>query len=165
MAVTALVMQPITALTIRLPREKNRLVEAVKASVGEQLFLTYRHSVEKTKVQGVFEVAGKGLLNLATKMESVGTGLPNTSPERTTRQGKWLVVDEGKKLLPNIRFFLSPINQTQLTIGRKALDLNSLKSGSLLVIGVEHPSLAAWLKYIAGFGPWTPQGGQNEEIH
>lgn len=165
MAVTALVMQTETVLTIRLPRENNRLVRAIKTSPGEKLILTYRHSVERSLVQGVFKVAEKGFANLATKMESVGTGLPNTSPERTTRQGKWIVVDEGEKPLQHIRFFLSPINHTRLNIGAKALDLEGLRPGSILVIGVEHPSLAAWLKYTTGFGSWIPQGGQNEKIH
>ncbi|MBW2408835.1 MAG: DUF1850 domain-containing protein, partial [Deltaproteobacteria bacterium] len=81
--------------TLRLPRESSKLAAAVRVKAGQAVRLSYRHSVELMQVEGRFEVGpGPSLLLRETRMMSAGTGLPNTYPNRTRREGSWFVVDE-----------------------------------------------------------------------
>ena len=83
----------VVIFTVRLSQERGRLVWAVSPRVGDEMRLSYNHSVEKTPVEGVFVIAQGPVLRIReTRMASVGTGLPNTVPERTRRQGYWIVV-------------------------------------------------------------------------
>ena len=78
----------VDAVTVRLPREENRLFGAVRVVSGSEVQLSYRHSVEKTMVEGVFSIGpGPVLQAKETRMTSVGTGLPNTYAARTRREG------------------------------------------------------------------------------
>ncbi len=136
---------PITTVTVRLPKEDNKLVGASHIKNGQSIELHYFHSVEGTKVVGLFTVDEYGrLLASETRMMSVGTGMPNQAPERTRREGDWLVVDEQRRILPEIRFYLVPVNQTRIRIDGHWLPLKPLPSGSLLRIGIETPRLAQW---------------------
>jgi len=108
--------------------------------------LTYRHSVEKTLVKGIFQVSQvPSILAVETRMTSVGTGLPNTFSKRTSRDGKWIVVDEEKKEIDNFRFFISRVNNTYLTTPGGTIDLMTLPSGTVIVVGVERISLIRYL--------------------
>ena len=150
---------PWQALTLRLPRDENRLVWAVLVVAGDPISLTYRHSVEKGLVKGDFLVGEKGrILVKSTSMDSVGTGLPNTSPGR--RRGRWMVVDGGEKpLKEGIRFFLSPINQTRLSAGTAQAPLEGLKPGSLLLFDLESISLWRYVLWSAFKRPWPAKEG------
>ena len=81
---------------------------------GDEVRIRYMHSVEKSPVEGRFEIAeDRQLEAVETRMKcmnylaSVGTGLPNTVPDRTKIEDSWIVVDEGRKKLDEIRFFYS----------------------------------------------------------
>jgi len=141
-----LMIMPVDVATVRLPRMDNRLFCAVKTTTGGDIRLRYRHSVEKTMVEGRFTV-GKGpvLQALETRMTSVGTGLPNTQSQRTRREGKWIVVDEGLKKIPGFDFFLSPINRTRLDVDDTAIPVETLSSGSVIRLDVETVPLGQWL--------------------
>lgn len=52
-----LFFMPVSTLTVRLPREGHRMVEAARVSPGDVIDLSYRHSVERTRV-----VPGRGAL-------------------------------------------------------------------------------------------------------
>ncbi len=142
----ALVIMPVDVATVRLPRMDNRLFGAVKTATGGDIRLHYRHSVEKTMVEGRFTV-GKGpvLQALETRMTSVGTGLPNTQSQRTRREGKWIVVDEGLKKIPSFDFFLSAINRTRLVVDDIPIPVETLSSGSVIRLDVEKVPLGQWL--------------------
>ena len=108
--------------------------------------LSYRHSVELTAVEGRFKVGPQSeILAVETRMESVGTGLPNAYPERTRTEDGWLVVDEGQKPIGPIRFFVVPINKTRLNIAGRSIDLMILKSGTLIQVSAERIFLITWL--------------------
>lgn len=156
----ALWLWPIDLATVRLPRRGDELAAAMIAKPGSELRLSYRHSVEKGRVVGVFGIAaGPKLTALETRMDSVGTGLPNTAPERTRRQGDWLVVDEKGVEIPGFSFFLSAINQTSLSLDGKKINLDGLRSGSLLFIDAERVVLGRYLLWLAG-GPSWPRRGE-----
>ena len=124
----------------------NRLFGAVKTAAGADIRLRYRHSVERTMVEGRFTV-GKGpvLQAVETRMTSVGTGLPNTLPQRTRRQGEWIVVDEGLRHIPGFDFFLASINQTRLSVDGIAIPVETLGSGSVIRLDVEKIRRGQWL--------------------
>ena len=102
---------PVDAATVRLPREGNAILGAVRVVSGSEIKLRYRHSVEKTMVEGVFRIgSGPVLQAKETRMTSVGTGLPNTRTATTRREGQWIVVDEGLTSVPAFDFFISALS-------------------------------------------------------
>lgn len=144
--VSVLAFVQVAVATVRLPREDNRLFAAVKTALGGDIRLHYRHSVEKTAVEGRFVVGtGPVLQAVETRMTSVGTGLPNTDPNRTRREGKWIVVNEGLQEIQGFDFIISPINSPRLVIGGIGAPIGNLASGSVIRIDVEKICIARWL--------------------
>ncbi len=136
------------SITIRLPKDNNKIIHLIQVEEGDRFSLTYRHSVEKTLVKGIFQVSHvPSILAVETRMTSVGTGLPNTFSTRTSRDGKWIVVDEEKKELDNFRFFISPINNTSLATPDGTIDLMKLPSGTVILLGVENVSVIRYILY------------------
>ena len=147
--VALLFLVPVSVLTVRLPRQDFHPVGAVHVSAGDSLELEYLHSVERTKVVGRFTIdANQRLIATETRMMSVGTGMPNTEPERTRREGDWIVVDEKNRVLPDIRFYYVPVNETHLKVVGQPLPLETVRSGTLLRIGVETPRLIQWARWL-----------------
>ena len=145
----------VDAVTVRLPKEENRLFGAVRVVSGSEVLLRYRHSVEKTMVEGVFVIgAGPVLQAKLTRMTSVGTGLPNTQTARTRREGQWLVVDEELATVPGFDFFISTVNATQLAVDGAAMALERLASGSVIHIDVERVRLLEWILWQYGNKDW-----------
>ncbi len=148
----SLLLFSINVATIRLPRSEQKLVCALKTLAGGDIRLNYLHSVERTPVEGCFSV-GKGptLLVRETRMMSVGTGLPNTAPERTRRDGRWMVVDEGMQPMPGFDFYLSSVNETRITVDGSLMSLKVVPSGSVIRLNVEKVCLGCfWLWRLSG---------------
>jgi hypothetical protein len=144
--------------TLRLPRESSKLAAAVRVQTGQAVRLSYRHSVELMQVEGRFEVGpGPSLLLRETRMMSAGTGLPNTYPNRTRREGPWFVVDEEMREVGGFRFFMVPINQTRLAVAGEPINLDNIKTGSIIRMDVERLSLLRWLLWKGGSIPWKFQ--------
>ena len=142
-----LALCPPSVLTVRLPRRDSKAVVAVRVVEGAPVALSYRHSVELTEVEGRFRVAPGPCLRISeTRFTSVGTGLPNTAVERTRREDGWYVVDEGLRKIEELRFFLSPVNRTRLTVGNRICSFESLEPGSLLMIKVERMGWLEWYR-------------------
>jgi hypothetical protein len=149
-------------VTLRLPRSDYRLVDAAQLTPGQYVSLNYRHSVELTRVEGRFKLGpGPELVAWQTRMASNGTGLPNTYPGRTRKEGEWLVVDEGLKPVGPVRFFLASINQTKLSFGGRGVDLSGLKDGAVLQIQAERVSAWRWLLWNYAGLAWPDEGGSN----
>lgn len=130
------------AIVIRLPEQDNCIAHLIPADTGDRFFLSYLHSVEKTRVKGTFQVsAAPAMLAVETRMTSVGTGLPNTFAGRTTIDGEWIVVDEELKALDAFRFFISKVNETVLETPGTVIDLMKLPSGTVITVGVEKVTL------------------------
>ncbi len=140
----------LSSITIRLPKDNNKIIHLIAVDEGDRFSLTYHHSVEKTLVKGIFQVSQvPSILAVETRMTSVGTGLPNTFSKRTSRDGKWIVVDEEKKEIDNFRFFISRVNNTYLTTPGGTIDLMTLPSGTVIVVGVEEIYLSRYLFFNA----------------
>ena len=145
----------VDTVTVRLPREQNRLFGAVRVAQGSEVWLRYRHSVEKSMVAGVFMIGpGPVLQAKQTRMTSVGTGLPNTDTARTRREGRWLVVDEGLTPVPGFDFFISAVNATRLAVDGTAIAVERLASGSVIHIDVEQVVLLEWMLWRYGNKDW-----------
>ena len=145
----------VDAFTVRLPREGNPLFGAVHVVPGSEIQLSYRHSVEKTMVEGIFSVGpGSVIQAKETRMTSVGTGLPNTYTARTRREGQWIVVDEGLTTVPGFDFFISDVNATRLAVDGTAIGVQTLASGSLIHMDVERVRLLDWILWRYGNKDW-----------
>jgi len=138
----------LNSITVRLPENNNKIIHLIPVDTGDRFSLTYRHSVEKTLVKGIFQVSRvPSILAVETRMTSVGSGLPNTFFKRTSRDGKWIVVDEEKKEIDNFRFFISRVNNTYLTTPNGTIDLMKLPSGTVILLGVEKISLIRYFLF------------------
>jgi hypothetical protein len=136
---------PIRIVTVTLPKENNRLIASIRVGDKDSIHLTYRHSVELTAVEGRFKIGPDSeILAVETRMESVGTGLPNAHPERTRIEDGWMVVDEGDKAVGPIRFYIVPINETRLKIADQQIDLTGLRPGALVQIIAHKKRLLSW---------------------
>jgi len=143
-------------VTLRLPRQGDKLLRAVMVKAGDPMVISYRHSVEGTNVEGWFTVgAGPKLLAVKTRMDSAGTGLPNVAPGRSQKEGSWRVVDEGRRELSSLRFFISPLNRPRLAVAGEAIPLGGLPAGSLISLAPEKVSWGRYLWWRAGGRPWT----------
>ena len=146
---------PVDVFTLRLPRQSSILAAAVRVKRGQIIRLSYRHSVEMMRVEGRFQIGtGPSLLLQETRTTSVGTGLPNTYPDNTRREGEWLVIDEKLRDVGGFRFFLSPINQTRIMRAGIPINLSSIKAGSIILMNVERVSLLRWLLWRAVSVQW-----------
>lgn len=133
---------------IRLPDSHPHVFFLERVSPGDEIVLTYRHSVEKTLVKGIFRVSNTPSLQAKeTWMTSVGTGLPNTFSERTQIRGEWLVVDEGLKEIENFRFFVSSVNETRMDTPSGGPNLAALPSGTIIAPTVENMRLSTYGGY------------------
>ena len=133
---------PVQVVSIKLPRENNRWIASIPAGEGDHILLAYRHSVELTAVEGHFQIGPQSeILALKTRMQSAGTGLPNSAYNRTKIRNGWIEVDEARRPVGTIRFFLVPINQTRLVIAGRDTDLSAIQAGALLEISVENRRL------------------------
>ena len=133
---------PVQVVSLKLPRENNRWIASIPAAEGDRILLAYRHSVELTAVEGHFQIGPQSeILALKTRMQSAGTGLPNTAHDRTAIRNGWIEVDEARRPVGTIRFFLVPINQTRLVIAGRDIDVSAIGSGALLEISVENRHL------------------------
>jgi hypothetical protein len=142
----AVALWPVQVVTVTLPKEDNRTLATTRTHPGGAILFSYRHSVELTRVEGRFEVTPESeLVAVDTRMESVGTGLPTTHADRTISEGGWLVIDEHKKPVGPLRFYLVPINQVQLSIDSHQVDLSGLESGTLIQVSAEKMRWVEWL--------------------
>jgi hypothetical protein len=140
--VVSLALWPVQVASLKLPRENNRWIASIPIVEGDRILLTYRHSVELTAVEGHFQIGPQSeIFVLKTRMQSAGTGLPNTAYNRTVIRDGWIEVDEARRPVGTIRFYLVPINQTRLVIAGQDIDLSFIEAGALLEVSVEKHNL------------------------
>jgi len=158
-AATAVLLWPMDVLTVRALRFVSGAMAVVPVTPGSDVRIHYRHSVERTPVEGRFEVdPSRGLVAVQTRFTSNGSGLPNTAVARMHREGDWFVVDEQRRPVQPLRFYLQSVNRTRLTINGRDVDLSSFRSGNLLGIRVEHIGHWRWWRW-----QFTGKGWNNKE--
>ena len=140
------VLWPVQVVTVTLPKQNNHNLAIIRVNPNDMIHFSYRHSVELTRVEGRFQVTPETeLVAVDTRMESVGTGLPNAHPDRTVIENGWLVIDENKRPVGPFRFFVVPINQVQLVIANRRIDLSGLESGTLIEVSAVKMPWVKWL--------------------
>lgn len=150
-----------TVLSVRSLRTGGDVVRACRAAPGSDVRIDYRHSVEKTPVQGRFTVNGdRRIIAVETRFTSTGTGLPNTAVDRTHRDGAWYVVDEQRLPVDPLRFYLQPVNRTRLSVDGAAVDLAALPPGTLLGIRVERVSGWRWWRWLVTGTGWKEKANE-----
>lgn len=130
-------MFPVSVLEVK--DVKNEEVLFYKRAVEGDVFLfRYIHSVEKTPVEGIFQIEKGGSLRiLETRFSSHGPGLPNGTG-KTRRKNEWFFAEGGGRL-DRLTFFFSSINRPALTFKGKEIILGNEKGeGGLLEISVKH---------------------------
>jgi hypothetical protein len=147
--VVACALWPAQVVTLRLPEDEDRLTFAARLPEGERVVWRYRHSVEQTWVEGVFEVHPGNkrprLVLVQTRYGSTGTGLPTDENGRIRREGDFFVVDEPERV-EGLTFRLQELNQAVLVAGQERLALQFLPSGSLVRLTME--ITPAWRYYL-----------------
>jgi hypothetical protein len=106
---------------------------------GARIRLAYLHSVSRTRVEGVFEVARDGLVVRETSFGTPGPGLPEPGPgdRWEVREGRIRQYDLGQRL-PDLSFFVHPYTEHRLEVAGRTLDLSGrLPAGSLVRVAVE----------------------------
>jgi hypothetical protein len=146
-ALAGLLLFPVQTLEVR-SRRTDRAIFREKTAPGEVFTFAYIHSIENIPVEGVFAVEADGCLRVVeTRFPSYGAGLPLQAARRSP-DGKWMVAPGGERIF-QFSFYISPINQSELRIGDKTLDLNHLvESGDVVEVAVHRfPYLLMRLGY------------------
>jgi len=144
--VLTIAVWPVHVLEISLPNRNGLLIAVLRVCSGNQILLSYRHSVELTEVEGLFSIGPEfGLIAVETRFESSGSGLPDSSPEQTSRRGGWWVVDERNRPLETFRFYIVPINRTRLTVAGRSIPISDLDEGTLIQLKSLKISQIEWL--------------------
>lgn len=157
-AAVAIMAWPLDVLTVRALRFASGAMAVIPVTPGSDVRILYRHSVERTPVEGRFEVdKTRELVAVQTRFTSNGSGLPNTAVARMHREGAWFVVDEQRRPVSPLRFYLQAVNRTRLTVDGRAVDLSAFRSGNLLGIRVERIGRWRWWRW-----QWTGKGWDTE---
>lgn len=136
----------IQIVEVLLPKKGNQKIAVVRVNLKDVIKLGYRHSNELIQVEGRFSIDDRSRLHaIDTRFESSGSGLPVGFPERTTRDGKWMVVDELNQEIDSLRFYIVPINQSRLTVAKQPILISNLKSGTLIEVKGSRVSYLQWL--------------------
>lgn len=106
----------------------------------DRLTLSYLHSVSKTRVRGIFEIAGDGgLIVRETSFGTFGPGLPElrAGDRYEIKEGAIHQLDVNQRL-PEISVFVHPYTEHVLQFRDEAIDLSGkLAPGTLVRIAVE----------------------------
>jgi hypothetical protein len=142
--VGATLLAPVQVLEVSGRRGGQVLWRAV-VSTGDVFTFDYIHSVEKTPVEGRFAVEPDGWLRLVeTRFPSHGSGLPESADGRS-EDGRWMIAAGGQRM-PELGFFISPVNRAGLQVGGSRVDLSQrVAAGDVAVIAVSHrPRILAY---------------------
>jgi hypothetical protein len=135
-------MWPTTVLEIR-EGDGGRLLRQVPVEPGEMITYSYRHSVQKTRVDEMLEVASDHLVVRATIFDVYGAGLPSDIPDGDPsidpETGKFRILNMSR-VLPSWPVRVAFTAEQTLEIGGTEFRLDSLASPTtLLVIDVASP--------------------------
>jgi hypothetical protein len=70
--------------------------------------------------------------------------MPNGHPERTRREGAWIVVDEADRKLESLPYRWMTLNRTRLFVRDAPLSLDGIRSGALVRLAVEQTRRGRW---------------------
>ncbi len=128
-AVGALFASAETTLVVADADSGEHLLE-VPVNDGDEVVLSYTHSVEKTPVQDVYVVNGTDLQMDKMVFHSYGAGLPATEPVEQTDDGFVVQANESYEKLPVVP---GSIADHTLIVGDEQYDLVELSEGSIII--------------------------------
>lgn len=112
---------------------------SARARPGERFTLSYLHSVSKTRVRGVFEIAlDRSFVVRETSFGTPGPGLPEpTKEDRVEVKDGVIRVFDLDQRLPELSFFVHPYTEHAVEIGGRTLGLSAgLPPGTLVKIRI-----------------------------
>lgn len=118
-----------TTLVVADAESGEHLLE-VPVNDGDEVVLSYTHSVEKTPVQDVYVVNGTNLRMDRMVFHSYGAGLPATEPVEQTDDGFVVQANESYKKLPVVP---GSIAGHTLIVGEDQYDLAGLSEGAVVI--------------------------------
>ena len=112
-----------------------RVLHRQRVRPGGRFTLSYVHSVSKTPVRGVFEVAPDGALVVReTSFGTPGPGLPEpTGADRVEIAGGAIRVFDLDQRLPELSFFVHPYTEHVVEVGGMTLALSAALPPATLV--------------------------------
>jgi hypothetical protein len=116
---------------------RGRVLLSEPVRPGERLILSYRHSVSRTRVTGVFEVSeGGDLIVRETTFGTFGPGLPELVPGDRYEVRDGTIRQTGlSQRLADLSVFVHPYTEHRLETPGRALDLSgTLAPGTLVRI-------------------------------
>lgn len=154
LALTALLLRPIDALTIRLapsaatnaaPGRDAPLFMAV-APLGQEFSTVYLHSVQRTPVQDIYRIVDGRIWSWQERVQSHNAGLPFARPPfgRFRLDSPWMIFEGGRQSWESIllRVGNAELGQNLFSYGTEAPSVALYKRfpGERLQLGVErHP--------------------------
>ncbi|MBI4591690.1 MAG: DUF1850 domain-containing protein [Candidatus Rokubacteria bacterium] len=125
-----------------LDAKADRVLFRARVQPGDRFTLSYRHSVAKSRVSGVFEVTPEYAISVKeTAFGSFGPGLPDPRPgDDYEIKGGVIRLRNLNQTLPELSLFVHPYTEHEVEIGGRRLDLsNAVPPGSLVKIVVRKP--------------------------
>jgi hypothetical protein len=119
-----------------------RLVHHQRMTAGGRFALRYRHSVEKSPVEEIYQVAADGTIYLVeTTVEASGYGLPECAPGQdcVTREGR--VTFRGwHRRIEHLVMRVSYLNDMWLIFGNENLNLRQVAAGGSRIVVQAQPA-------------------------
>ncbi len=105
---------------------------------GQRFVFKYHHSVEKTPVHEIYNVAWNGTIIMdKTKFQSYGAGLP-LQTKNFSKQGNYFVIENMNIKLPEVIIRISKTPNQTVTVVNKRIVLNDVgKVGEKITIRVK----------------------------
>lgn|GEM_PF-1651147 len=135
-----------TVLEVR--DQSSRLLYAHRVTVGDEVVYSYLHSVERSIVVEVFQVAPTGLRLVMTSFGSAGAGLPACHQDLVTRDGRF-VIEGLDSLLPELPLLGSEATRSLLQVGDDSYPLR----GRITIAVRKYPVWAAGWRRATAAGP------------
>ena len=134
-AAGAWVLWPRGPILVVEDSKSGRVLHRQRVRPGEPFTLSYLHSVSKTRVRGVFEVAPDGALVVReTSYGTPGPGLPEpTASDRVEIAGGAIRVFDLDRHLPELSFFVHPYTEHAVEIRGQTLALSATLPPASLV--------------------------------
>lgn len=130
-----ILLYPLSILEIK-NQKTGQIILWSRAVPGDKFEFIYTHSVDKTRVLGVFLITSKRKIRpIETHFLSYGTGLPSLEGKIDKEKGKIIAapkVDE----LKQFSFFVSPFTKQSLVFKNRRLDFSLINEADIITIRV-----------------------------
>ena len=137
LAITAISLPSRLVLVVR-NETKEAILLRMNVGAGFEFATKIRHSVQLTPVYEYYRVEADGRLTVTgTKLQDLGWGMPSTEDTHVVFKDGFMYFEGGRRKLEVLRFRVSRMNDAELLIDGRHIELNSCTGdGDLLVFAV-----------------------------